>query len=174
MFIPLFIIFLFFVFIIIYMRKQHEQMIIDVFSLTDLDKKYIKILMRNGRINLSEQSEKDRDTLQKLDDSGWIFPLDDGAFIRGESTDGLLRVLDKSSYQHGMSDNQTTAFAAVITIIILALFGSISNFDIQKHWVVLVLLAPVAFFGAKELIESDCRAGKEGSIFSICVRGAVP
>lgn len=101
MFISLFVIMvLFFIFIIVYMRKQHEQMITDVFGLTDVDKKYIKNLMRSGRINQSEQSENDYDALQKLDDSGWIIPLDDGALIRGESTDALMRVLAKSSYQY--------------------------------------------------------------------------
>lgn len=101
MFIFLFVIMvLFFIFIIIYMRKQYEQMIKDVFGLTDVDKNYIKNLMLSGRISQSEQSENDHDALQKLDDSGWIIPLADGALIRGESTDALMPVLAKSSYQY--------------------------------------------------------------------------
>lgn len=89
---------LIFIFIIFYISKQYEKMIADVFKLTDVDKKYIKILMRSGRINQGEQSENDHDTLQKLDEGEWIIPLDDGALIRGESTSALMRVLGKSSY----------------------------------------------------------------------------
>ncbi|MCU8056250.1 hypothetical protein L5L78_08550 [Shewanella sp. SM34] len=89
---------LIFIFIIFYISKQYEKMIADVFKLTDVDKKYIKILMRSGRINQGEQSENDLYTLQKLDEDEWIIPLDDGALIRGESTSALMRVLGKSSY----------------------------------------------------------------------------
>ncbi|MDI5833260.1 hypothetical protein OCF84_20955 (plasmid) [Shewanella xiamenensis] len=51
-----------------------------------------------------------------------------------------------------MSDNQTTALATVITICILALFSTASDFDIQKHWLALVFLAPIAFVGAYGVI----------------------
>lgn len=84
-------------FIIFYTRKLYGKMIDEVFQLTDNDKKFIKILMRNGRVNKGEYSETDHDTLQKLDDAGWIIPLDDGALIRGECTNALMQVVAKEN-----------------------------------------------------------------------------
>ncbi|MDI4652654.1 MULTISPECIES: hypothetical protein [Pseudoalteromonas] len=58
-----------------------------------------------------------------------------------------------------LSENKTTALAAFVSILTLLFVSSASDFELHKHWFVLIMLSPLLFIGSFALI-GMCRGWK--------------
>lgn len=66
-----------------------------IYGLSDKDKHYISMIMKQPRIELSDQPKEDRELLKRLVDDWWLFPLADGVLLIGEKTEYLAKNLTR-------------------------------------------------------------------------------
>ena len=75
--------------------KRERQLAKSLFKLNDIERKYIGIAMKQGRIDAKQRQAEDEVFIQSLIAQGWFYALTDNSLITDSKTEYLEALLAK-------------------------------------------------------------------------------